>query len=235
MQHLRWAIAVLLVTFASGRAMAGIITYSLVDYPDLENGATLSGTITTDGSIGDLSAGIDPTTEQPSSHILSWHIQIKGTQFGLITTSSSDPPAIGASGFLGGVATATAITIPEDNVLSFVTEQVELAWSRSQFGNEFLASFTPNGVSETLWTNSYGGTPTFSLGGDPWIIAEVSTTTGSAVPEPTSIVIALMLFGGLGLAGARRRARSKKSSTRWSISECTEGCTGATPPGLERP
>lgn len=37
-----------------GQASAGSITYDLVNYPDVQDGNTLSGTITTDGAIGNL-------------------------------------------------------------------------------------------------------------------------------------------------------------------------------------
>ena len=67
------AVAVLALFFVSGGSIvAGDITYSIVNDPIDQNGYTLSGTITTDGTIGALAP----------SDFLSWQIR------------SLDPPAL---------------------------------------------------------------------------------------------------------------------------------------------
>jgi hypothetical protein len=65
-----------LCPFASLRA--GPITYDLNNYPDQQNGWTLSGTITTDGTIGTLTY----------NNIMAWNFtETKGTTvYGLSST-----------------------------------------------------------------------------------------------------------------------------------------------------
>ncbi len=58
---------------------AGTITYSIQNYPADQNGATLSGTITTDGAIGNLA----------SSDILSWSWTITPAGGTPVTVTSS--------------------------------------------------------------------------------------------------------------------------------------------------
>src|SRR5271157_5673059 len=47
-------VATLLVASGSGQARGGDITYQLVNYPEYQNGWSLSGSITTNGAIGPL-------------------------------------------------------------------------------------------------------------------------------------------------------------------------------------
>ena len=63
--------------------LAGSITYDIVNYPDLQNGWTLSGTITTDGTTGTIQ----------SSDITSWTwtVTMDGTTH---TYQSTDPGAM---------------------------------------------------------------------------------------------------------------------------------------------
>ena len=50
------AAAALLAVCGASALQAGAVVYNIVNYPGLENGWTVSGTITTDGTIGTLSA-----------------------------------------------------------------------------------------------------------------------------------------------------------------------------------
>jgi hypothetical protein len=91
----RSALAVLaLLAVAAADASAGSITYNIVNMPDFQNGNTVGGTITTDGTIGDV-----------SSHISAWSVDINGS------------PAFSSTGlstslFFGLMATATELYLP---------------------------------------------------------------------------------------------------------------------------
>ena len=79
---------------------AGEITYAIQNYPADQQGATLSGTITTDGVIGNLAA----------SDILSWSWTITpagGTPF-TVTSSDAGAEALSVGSI---VASQLAITI----------------------------------------------------------------------------------------------------------------------------
>jgi hypothetical protein len=65
----------------ASNAWAGPITYDWVDYPPLENGYTVSGTITTDGNTGTLAA----------SDITSWTLQISQGPTTIDSLNSSTP------------------------------------------------------------------------------------------------------------------------------------------------
>ena len=78
---------------------AGTITYSIQNYPSDQNQASLSGTITTDGTIGDLAA----------SDILSWSWTITPIGGAPYTLSSSDAGDTNVDGSL--VASASEITM----------------------------------------------------------------------------------------------------------------------------
>jgi hypothetical protein len=52
--------------------------------------------------------------------------------------------------------------------------------------------------------------PTFDLGLYQFTNINLSTAAGSAIPEPSSLVIAMTLFGGGGLASIRRRRQRQQ-------------------------
>ena len=159
-------------------AEAGDITYSIQDYPADQNGATLSGTIVTDGTIGDLAA----------TDISSWTFTITPVGGSPFTYSSSDT---GGSTMLLGqvVASQTDITIASanaqtSNTLRFSIQRAarnELEYTRILDGTN---QYTGGADDKIVWSTSdpnMGGT-------DPWVIA-----TAGSVPEPSSLI-----FGGLG-------------------------------------
>jgi PEP-CTERM motif-containing protein len=169
----------------AGQASAGTITYSIANYPADQNGATLSGTITTDGVSGPLA----------SSDILAWSWTITpagGTPF---TYTSSD---IGAtSGIAGAVASPSSITLalpPGTDFYEFAlyngqTAAVGLEYERSSSGNLYFGK-TSAGI---IWND-----PNPAMGGnDPWIIAT------AAVPEPSTLTLLGIAAAGLALFGRR--------------------------------
>lgn len=101
MRHIAFSVVTTLVLMVSGNiAEAGEITYAIQNYPADQQGATLSGTITTDGVIGTLSA----------TDILSWSWTITSAGGTPSTVTSSDAGAEAIS--VGSIAASQlAITI----------------------------------------------------------------------------------------------------------------------------
>jgi len=56
------------LAFRPAEVAAGSITYNVVNYPDLQNGNTVTGTITTDGATG---------SNLPGTDITLWNITIQ--------------------------------------------------------------------------------------------------------------------------------------------------------------
>jgi PEP-CTERM motif len=182
---------------------AGEITYSIQNYPSDQQGATLSGTITTDGVVGNLAA----------TDVLSWSWTITplgGTSF---TLSSSDA---GTEVFLQGsiVASPSSITIaaPTPSPTGAANSNA-FALSTNPGGSvtAFLEYERPAaiGLSYTGVTPLGGliwGAENPTMGGlDPWVIA-----TAGSVPEPTSLTL-LALGATCGIAFGLARKRGVKS------------------------
>ncbi len=95
----KWLVLAMLVFAAGGpgQAMGGDITYQLINYPDYQNGWTLTGSITTDGKAGAISSG----------DIVSWTYTItKGVNE--YTVSSTNGSAIASD----LDATTSQLTLP---------------------------------------------------------------------------------------------------------------------------
>jgi hypothetical protein len=188
-------------------AEAGQITYSIQNYLADQQGATLSGTITTDGVIGNLAA----------TDILSWNWTITplgGTPY---TLSSSD---IGTKVLLEGVVVASqsniTIALPTqdfvDNALAL--EALNAGGITTSYidylrglpvGSPFNEYIGVTSVGADVWANFnpvMGGT-------NPWVIA-----AASAVPEPSSLALAgLGAAWGIALGLARKRRTKAISQT----------------------
>ena len=182
---------------------ASPITYTIQNYPADQNGATLSGTITTDGAVGTLA-----TTD-----FLSWSWTITPPGETPLTLSSSDA---GAQVFLfpGSVlvASQSAITIAprQDSIdgSSFALESLSQGGDVLS-GLEYDRPGNGGGPSFYSATNNEGAdiwfTQNAAMGGtDPWVIA----LAGSAVPEPSSILLlSLGTAGVLLIRGTLWRSR----------------------------
>jgi hypothetical protein len=207
MRHIAFSVVTTIVLMVSANiAEAGQITYSIQNYPADQQGATLSGTITTDGVTGNLT-GTD---------ILSWSWTITpagGTPFTLHSTDTGS-----ATTLVGQlVASATTITMAnpaQGSVNDFDLASLnssgeltaDLAYSRipSPGANQYLALTPAGGI---IWANSHpamGGT-------DPWVIAVVA----SSVPEPSGVVLMSLAISGL-LLGRNLHRSSRKHCSRLS-------------------
>lgn len=179
-----------------GSLCAGPIIYDLDNYASEQNGWTLSGTITTDGTIGTLTG----------ANITAWNFS--ETNGATTYSLSSDTGALLVLDNL--VATSTELTLaaasPTDynNVFGFgAASQPNIEYYRqyhsSSYSTNQYSSFTPISGT-TLWADSNLS----SLGGDPWVIATAEQP--SAAPEPSSLVLfgmGTVLLGGY--RGWRRR------------------------------
>ncbi|MGC1718172.1 MAG: PEP-CTERM sorting domain-containing protein [Isosphaeraceae bacterium] len=170
--------------------LAGSMTYDIVNYPADQNGWTLSGTITTDGKIGDLAA----------TDILSWSYTITTEQQGVpiayTVESSEEGTSVGTSGL---EATNTELTLPNGEAIGFFGE-VMLGYQRfpGPFGIAYVGYLNEGGLPELLWSS----TPT-QLGVEPgtWVIA--------SVPEPSTLYLLGFgaVCGSVFVMGHKRRER----------------------------
>lgn len=191
------AVAALLVWVPNLSAVS--ITYNLQSYNAVQNGATLSGSITTDGSGGTLTA----------AKILGWQFTIT-TLTDTFTGSSANA---GATATVAGghvYADATHIYMPitgntsnRSLLLKDAFTGNEILWSRYPYGDNYEAKHN----STFLWNQgsafSSGGLalPTF----DAMVVA-VLAPAATIVPEPTSLT--LMGISIVSLASMRRRRQA---------------------------
>jgi len=166
-------------------------TYNIQNYPDLQNGWTLSGTITTDGTIGTI---IPP-------NILSWTWTITNGASSF-TVSSTDPGAV-VKTTDGITATGVALLVPFPNQALLLTSPGgALTWGTdlTQYSTAGEAFLTP--TTGTGWST----TETAEPGSPAWLFASTSPV---AVPEPSSLNIVGFgaVCGCVHVMGHKRRAR----------------------------
>jgi hypothetical protein len=183
----------LVLTFGIfSEASAGSITYNVLDMPADQNGFTVSGTITTDGVIGNLA----------NSDITSWSVTISQGGTSETFSSSDSGPIVNILNNL--VATASGIYVPPADNFAVA--------------NDFeLLSVPPAGmvIDGIRWVNSpqpiytaqvnFSAPPAWntspSVAGTNWVIA-------TAVPEPsapTMLGIAVTCVAGvIGRRASRR-------------------------------
>ena len=196
-----FALACVYMLLLVTRPTQASLVYDIQNYPSDQNGNTVSGTITTDGTIGTLD----------NSNISSWVVTFNGTE----TYRSTDAGAFVSVQDLE--ATASSLTL-SDSGFSVVLhlgvfkngKEVNEFYCRNSFYTSppeyselyYLAYFD----SQKLWE-----TKTPSMGGNdnkPWVIAVAEST---AVPEPSTLVMA----GGASVCGfalALRRRHKWKGS-----------------------
>ena len=121
------------IALRAGDVTAGSITYTIVNYPSLQNGYTVEGTITTNGAMGDF---------LPASDISGWSITISGP-LGSFDLNTSNSSAFGAF-----TATPTSMSQDQNEALTigdFATGNPSIAWAQTTYD-----AFSPTGV--TLWS-----------------------------------------------------------------------------------
>ena len=192
MKHLHYIVAGLIGVFAAN-VQASTITYALVNNAAYQNGLTLSGTITTDGTIGALGAG--------NITAFSWSLTN-----GLGEVVGSDAGA-GAYSADNVTATADEILLPQIGssfLLHLGDDNKGLRWVGSPAENYGPGMDVPasryyvaySNYTQQTWIENYDNPALTSTPNGEWIVAQ-------AVPEPTTA--ALLGLGSLALIKRRKR------------------------------
>jgi hypothetical protein len=197
------------ITVACSALISGLqaapITYSFVNNAAFQSGYTLSGSITTDGTIGELSYG----------NFAGWSFTITETATSLVKLSDSSPLNAFSNRI---VASATQLTLPnptgslEKRFLALLGAQGTLAWSRSPSigsgasGDPAREEYGALDGNDIYWNNDAESLSLSSTADGSWIIAEASA---AAVPEPSTYGL---LFGGFTLAVVAMRRRTSKQA-----------------------
>jgi hypothetical protein len=211
-----------------GVAQAGQITYDFVNPITGTNGYDLRGSITVD-STGISAAPIDLTT----SMIQSWHISVFDSanvlQFSLASTSDilllTDnssfhfAPRISLSSlFLPVLAiSGSEVDLSEIFLTDFLSSSKFILWANETANLQFarIAQAQSAPPTKHLFDTFDDSQTIFTIA-----VAEPAST---AIPEPSSLVIAMTLFGCLGLAGVWRRSRHRQPVTE-SADQAGCGC-----------
>jgi hypothetical protein len=169
-------------------ASAASITYSIVSYPALQGGYTVSGTITTNG---------DTSPDFGTPDLTGWNITVSdasGTVFELTPQNSMIPPAPLS-------ATQSAITVP------FTTPPGNLFTIIDQAGD---AIAWENVSSSLLYSGTYQSNVIF--GG----MLPPTAPIASVIPEPSAAVLAgigaLAAFLACGWSRNRRAQRRQAAA-----------------------
>lgn len=199
-----------LMFLATPQLRATNITYNLVDYPLDQGGHHLSGTITTDGTIGDLGVSSFPVgyynyAPQFGGHITAATYQIDNDP--VYTVPVNNLPNAWAE----VVATPTQIVLRPGNISQFqlIYNVVSvgvwgIGWQNS--GSNVGPYSGSDQASGTVWNTANTSSAAGHLGANSsWVIATV-------VPEPTTLV--LFATGLLGLAAFRPSSRRRSNSRR---------------------
>jgi hypothetical protein len=166
---------------------AASITYSIVNYPKLQNGYTVTGTITTNGTTG---------TQLPTTDITSWDITIS---LGTIQVVHFTPTnfIIPDSTFDATTTTIMVASPATDiRITNFPNGNVNLAWANTGSTIRYGANL----VANVLWSSN--NLP--------------STTPIATVPEPSSAVLAsigaVVAFLAYGWSRHRRAQRRQAAA-----------------------
>jgi hypothetical protein len=186
------AISLLSLTFSPCVVWGASITYNLQSYLIPQGFNTVTGTITTDGNIGNITA----------SDISSWSYTIRSPLGFIVDQEAGTSTSVTVDGLN---ATSTTLTLPSGPArtdLQFFPSPFPTNLSYIRTNIDVYAAETASG--SIIWVNQVPVPPGLILGGDPWVIAVAAST----VPEPGSLTLALL--GGACLAvvqWTRRRRR----------------------------
>lgn len=168
-------------------------TYNFLNYPALQSGWTLSGTITTDGTIGTIQA----------TNILSW--TLTGTSGATTFTVSSTDPGAAMYTSSGITATGAGLLVP------FPNHGIGISDPAAGQALEWATWLPPDITMRTTQDWGSYSTPdiiasTLEPGSSAWLIASTSSVV---VPEPSPLYIAGFgaVYGCVYVMGQKRRAR----------------------------
>ena len=184
-----WALVALVVFAAvcvNTTTEAGI-TYDLVNHPSIQNDYTLTGSITTDGTLGGLAG----------SNIVSWLFSVtNGTD-----TYSNSSTTGSLFLFMNVTATSSGFLLEASGQLQLgAGNETNVLWLRDT--NPVYSAYTPDVLeTRTLW---YDGPTSYPVDGSNWIVATATANVPEIDPASFGSAFAL-LIGSLGLV--ERRAR----------------------------
>ena len=197
MRHFVFAAAAVSILVAgAGTTLAGQITYSLQNYAADQAGSTLTGSITTDGNLGALTA----------ADIVAWTWTITPPAGPPLTLSD----ATSTVSLLMATDQQLLLPIGENNAIPsefFLVGPVgsstaQLEYFRPSVGQgDSIYSAANGNLGSAYWITDNPG-----MGGtDPWVIG-VAT---SSVPEPSCVVLVSLGITGLLFARMPRRSSGK--------------------------
>ena len=187
-------VAVAFITFA-GASAALATTYSVHD----SNGAfSVDGSITTDGALGDLSAG----------EITGWNLTIAG-DYQTVFQTFNLLPGNSTMSLIGDHLTATPTELRYDySVVVFPTEGLSFSGT---FPGDFTASvsYTSSGFGNFFVDIRQPCPPgdcfVGVVGGGRSGIQTIATADGAATPLPPALTLFATGLGALGLLGWRTK------------------------------
>jgi hypothetical protein len=199
MRHIIGSSVLALFALATGDASAGSITYNIVNMPEYQSGYTVTGTITTDGTIGDV-----------SDHITAWSFQFSSSPLSSTSLYSQ------MHGFGGVIATATELYLvppppPPAEESGFVFDGYDPVSMRLDLSIGWAIFNGPEGPGTALEIQVGEDVgPSVSPGpalNPNWVIATAS------VPEPSTLImigIATVCLVGGKIGGRSVFARKSK-------------------------
>jgi hypothetical protein len=185
---------------------AGSIRYFVENYPTLQNGYTVSGTITTNGDFG---------TSLLTSDITSWNITVT---LGSTTIASFTPAnSINYEAFFDASPTTLSVSLGTE-FINFINLPIgtSLFWGGPNAGDSYLLDlFLSSGASNLLWDSEFP---------PPQIVA--------TIPEPSSGALALLGAAVLISYGWARSRRGFETPTlhgfgKGQDTRCNCSSTGA--------
>ena len=201
--HRLFALAVILgsagLVFFSAPQLRADLVYQLVDYPLDQGGHHLSGTITTDGTIGDLGASSWP------AGYYNYNPTFAGVHIKSATFQIDNDPVYNVTyipnAWCEVVATATQIKIYGGGTSAFALQNNVPSvgvWGIEWYNNAHY--YGSDQASGSVWqTTSLPTTAGHIAANYSWVIATV-------VPEPATLVLLVTaLLGFAGFVRVRRR------------------------------
>ena len=192
--------AIHLACFAPDASAAGPITYTLNDYPALENGHHLSGHITTDGTTGVWT----------TNHITSWEFAITNSLGTVIVDVHSTDPGATIQSF-----TPTILASPSSLAVVSGPTGGGFILAQNPTGNANRVGYLPASDPQRFFGNAGGGAIIWN--------SEIPTGDTFVIAGAGSMVSAGLIPGsGPGLVRSRLLRRVERPRHRQPWSRCAE-------------